>query len=144
MMVFLGALEFVLCYDFFTNAVIRTAENPLLPTIVGSEMGVTVIYCTFVLMLAMQRLTYGLSRPTFLSWCCAVVTHIIEAGLWWFLALYPMLEKGLPVEDFIKSVVTLQSDGGALQYVLLLGVPSIVLGLFIRGPPRAQVPKKNN
>lgn len=144
MMTFLGALEFILCYDFYTNAAARTAENPLLPAVVGSNKGVTVIYCTFVLMLALQRLTYGLSKPTFMSWLCTVVTHAIESSLWWFLALNPFIEKGEPVKDFVKSVVTLQAGGGALQYVLLLGVPTLVLALFVRGPPKAQAAKKNN
>ena len=132
----LGFFELFMAVDFYLNAEKRVLENTLIPNVAATSMEARVMYCTLIMMLGFQRLTYATSKATFISWIWLLCTHVVEAAFWWVFAMDPSFSKGLPLDQLLTEVVTLKTSAGFHAPLVLLGPGLLVLFFALHGPPK--------
>ena len=115
----------------------------LIPSAIPGNSELKILWCAWVLTLGFQRLTYATTVPTLGSWLSLCATHIAEAAMWWSFALSPGFRQGLTVEELVKHVATMNSSAGVPGFIVLFGVPLMVLS-FLLQPPSTNNTKKNN
>ena len=102
-----------------------------------------ILFCTYLLTLGCQRLTFGLSNGvTTSSWLILVLTHLVEMLMWWSFALSPSFRHDLTFTDLIQTVIQLEAKGGFKTAILLIGVPLMVGRFILTGGPSKTKSKK--
>ncbi len=146
--IILGIFEFIACYELWSK---KEHKNALLPPDFFAHEPVKMVWMAYILTLGLQRLTWSFGKyrygdgnlPLFSSvagYLCLVMTHVVEACLWWSLALSPHFNaSGKSAFQIIRSCFDLSVQGGALSAIMLLGVPLLVLFFII-----AAFPKRKN
>lgn len=100
------------------------------------------LFVTYVLTLGFQRLTFATGNRTFWPWVFLLLTHVVEAWMWWTLGLEAGYMTGyLNVQDMVKDIATF-NHVKPFSFILLL-VPAIV-GLFLIAGPESEKKKKQN
>ncbi len=132
----LGVFEFVSAYLFYNGS----PQDGLIPDIFYTYPEAKILFCTYIITLGCQRLTYGLGRVTTGSWIALVITHIVELIMWWSFAYLPSFRNKMNFGELLQDVVQLKSKGGFQTAILLVGVPMLV-GRFLLsgGPPKFKV-----
>mmetsp|Transcript_28624 Transcript_28624/g.48336 ORF Transcript_28624/g.48336 Transcript_28624/m.48336 type:complete len:149 (+) Transcript_28624:60-506(+) len=88
---------------------------------------------TYILTLGFQRLTYATGDRQFWPWVFLMLTHIVEAWMWWTLGIEAGYMDGYDsVPDFVQAAVT-RKHPKAFSMILVF-VPVIIAILLISGP----------
>lgn len=115
----LGAYEFYACYKGWSGK-----QNSLFPSIYMRER---ILYAAYILTLGLQRLTFSAVSANILSWVCLIGTHMVEAWLWWSLAI-EKYQVDTSSHNFTEMIsITLSRVKNQSEYVLLYGVPFLCL-----------------
>jgi len=140
----LGFFEFFAAYDFYVNADAKVLTDRLYPVVLASDPTVRVVFCTWLVTLGCQRLTYAFSEPTFGSWIFLVITHIAELAMWYYFAMLPSFRGELTFEEMVVEVATLKSVGGAHAFICIIGVPLLILSFIINFPKYRKIGTKTD
>lgn len=103
--IILGVFEFVACYEIWVK---DEHSNALLPDdffVLHGKSG-RLVWMAYITTLGLQRLTWSFGKyrygdgnyPMFSAmagYLCLVLTHVVEAVLWWQLALSPHFNTGI-------------------------------------------------
>ena len=91
---------------------------------------------TYILTLGFQRLTYATGDRHFWPWVFLVLTHLVEAWLWWTLGLEAGYMTGYSsVLEMVKDIATMQHAKSPFALLLLL-VP-VIVGIFLLTGPES-------
>jgi hypothetical protein len=130
----LGLFEFFAAYDFFINAETKVVTDRLYPAILASDDVARVVFCTWLVTLGCQRLTYATSKPTVGSWLSLIITHVAELAMWYYFAMLPSFRGSMTMEEMVVEVASLKSVGGVHACICLIGVPILILSFIINFP----------
>jgi hypothetical protein len=88
---------------------------------------------TYILTLGFQRLTYATGDRQFWPWVFLVLTHVVEAWMWWTIGYHEGYLDGFEsVTDFFVAAAT-SSNPDVFTKVLLI-VPVLILVFLVTGP----------
>ena len=129
----LGLFEFFSVYQLNTldeNKLI-TEHAKVLPSFVIRDSSAKLIYCGFLLMLGLQRLTWATVNGTtsLYSWIVLILTHTIECFIWYSLALD--VNRYETLQSLIMK--TTRGELGVFALLVLIGVPCLVLLFTVCG-----------
>lgn len=152
----LGTFEFYSAWSFFTSPEEKCGDGKMLPLIFETHFAARLIFSVYLLTLGLQRLSwyYGTQEGahTFEQWGTLLLTHLVEASLWWLLANdqgllgRDMFTVGLAeMPTFLYNIVSLQTPAQAEHLILLVGVPYLCLRIFTTyGPSTGTVAAKED
>jgi len=129
----LGLFEFFSVYQLNTldenKLIVEHAK--VLPSFVIRDSSAKIIYCGFLLMLGLQRLTWATVNGTtsLYSWIVLILTHTIECFIWYSLALD--VNRYETLQSLIMKTITFEL--GLFPLLVLVGVPLLVLVFTVCG-----------
>lgn len=130
---FIGVFEFKQIYDNLFLAD-RMKPTELLPAHFSEEVSIRWLYCTFLAMLAMQRLTFAFGSWSSVQWLMLILTHVFELIFWWALALQPHFNtKQVSLGQLVVDVYTGKASEDKDSVVVLVILPILVTYFAIYG-----------
>ena len=116
----------------------------LFPSDFYDQEATNALLCSFLLFLGLLRIMWACSGKTYASWLAIILTHIIEAALFWTLALQNHFnKKALAWTDFIIDLCVKSQDYDTRSTALLLLVPGLALFFVVTGPSTTNHSKKS-
>jgi hypothetical protein len=131
---FLGILEFCSTLLLLFDAETKLGSQRIVPSIVGTNFAVKVVFGTYLSTLGIQRLSWALGNGGFWPWLCLIASHVIESVMWWTFALLPEFRRDMSIVDLCIDVVCVRSIGGVHAVIVLYLVP-VLIGIFILTGP---------
>lgn len=132
--IILGAFEILVVVEMKLKDV-AASRLKLFPSDFYDQEATNALLCSFLLFLGLLRIMWACSGKTYVSWISIVLTHIIEAALFWTLALQDHFnKKALALTDFIIDLCVKSQDYDTMSTALLLLVPGLALFFFLIGP----------
>ena len=134
-------------YEFISVAKILLVDAvpsdvTLFPVMCYKIPALKALLVAFTTFLGLLRLQWVVSGRTVLSWVCIIATHIVEATMFWTMAIQPHFNtKGLSFVDLVVDV--LKFNYGTMDSVILLLVPSLVMLFTLSGPLLPAVAKRD-
>jgi hypothetical protein len=96
---------------------------------------------TYILTLGFQRLTYATGDRQFWPWVFLVLTHVVEAWMWWTIGIQAGYLDGYEsVTDFVVAVAT-ANHAEKFSKILLI-VPVLILVFLVTGPESSSTKQK--
>lgn len=130
----LGFFEFFAAYDFFVNASTKVLTDKLYPEVLATNEVARVVFCTWLVTLGCQRLTYATTRPSIGSWLSLLITHTAELVMWYYFAMLPSFRGDLTLQEMIFEVASMKSVGGVHAFICLIGVPLLIVSFLVNFP----------
>lgn len=132
--IILGSFEILVVVEMKLKDV-AASRLQLFPGDFYDQEATNALLCSFLLFLGLLRIMWACSGKTYASWIAIVLTHIIEASLFWTLALQDHFnKKALALTDFIIDLCVKSQDYDTMSTALLLLVPGLALFFFLIGP----------
>jgi hypothetical protein len=126
----LGLFEFFAVYIFQTTSDqdLLRKHDKILPHTIITDDSIKIVYCGFLLMLGLQRLTWATvnGQTSLYSWIVLIITHIIECFVWYILALE---KNNFNLQTLIIKAITFEL--GEFPFLVLIGVPILCLVFII-------------
>jgi hypothetical protein len=147
----MGTFEFYTAYKFFTDAESFSGHGQMVDSSFATNPCVRMLFSVYMLTLGLQRLQwyYGTeSSHNMFQWLCLLLTHVVEAIMWWVFAdAQGLLGRSLAsvavdeVPLFLYDLVTLQTPVQLEHLALLIGVPVLCLRIFTTPFERQVAPR---
>mmetsp|Transcript_1204 Transcript_1204/g.1963 ORF Transcript_1204/g.1963 Transcript_1204/m.1963 type:complete len:154 (+) Transcript_1204:45-506(+) len=132
----LGVFEFVSAASFYFNAAERVLAERLTPAIFAENFPVKVLFCSYLITLGVQRLSWSLGSGGCAQWILMIVTHLTEWTMWCCFATGDDFRRNLTNGELFVEIATVKSPGGVHAAVVVVGVPLLILLLLLTGPGR--------
>jgi hypothetical protein len=134
----LGVFEFFAAYKFYFHGEQIVEVDKLTPAIIGTEEACRILFCTYIITLGIQRLSWAFGSGGLLAWLFLLLTHLVEWGMWCGFAFLPKFRGDLTLHELFHEVLSLKSDGGAHALVVLILLPVVILFFLLMGPSQFQ------
>lgn len=139
----LGIFEFISAVQFYFQSEQTIEQNKLNPDILGTNEASKILFCTYLITLGIQRLSWALGNGGFIPWLLLLLTHLVEWGMWCGFAFLPRFRGDSTLNELFHEVATLQSPGGPHAFVVLILLPVLILFFLLMGPSQFQTKQKS-
>jgi hypothetical protein len=139
----LGIFEFFSAFQFYFHGEQIVAVDKLNPGIIGTEEACKILFCTYIITLGIQRLSWALGNGGLLPWLFLLLTHLVEWGMWCAFAFLPRFRGDSTLQELFQEVLTLQSPGGPHALVVLILLPVLILFFLLMGPSQFETNTSN-
>jgi hypothetical protein len=130
-----GLFEFISAVSFFFDGEYKVqSTEKLVPSVIGTDPNVKVLYCVYLITLGVQRLSWSSGNGGLIAWILLLLTHISEFWMWFTFATRSEFRGDSTLQELLLDIVTLKSYGGRHACIITVCLPTLILLFLLAGP----------